>query len=187
MTTLSQQILGSLSENFKLCSELFSTENFCIAGGAIVNTINQLPIKDIDCFFKEEQEYLNAVNRMNYRGRLIKKRHHSHVFELEDKTQLDMVFVSKEHFQDIISDFDLLHCQMYYTPKDGVVSNEGAISCALAKHLVLGSISLPWHTMARIAKKKNQGWTIDSTNESNMLQYLYKAHWGFSKEEEYVK
>lgn len=171
---------------FRLCSEIFETDKFCIAGGAIVNTINGDEVKDIDCFFFQQDEYNKAIENIHYRAKLTKERKRSKVFKLKDGREIDVVLCEyAKNFNEIIDSFDMVHTQHYYNPDEGLVSRVNAELYAKNKILHLNCVTYPWLTLGRIAKKIKEGWLIDSNQERNILDYCYKAPWGPQKESEY--
>ena len=171
---------------FRLCSGIFGTDKFCIAGGAIVSTLNGDEVKDIDCFFILEDEYWKAVENTHYRAKLIKERKNSKVFKLKCGTEIDMVLKKDAYtFNEVIDSFDMVHTQHYFHPDEGLVSRVNAELYAKNKTLHLNCVTHPWLTLGRIARKLADGWIIDSNQERNILDYCYKAPWGPQKESEY--
>jgi len=174
-------------ENLYLkCSEILGNSNFCIAGGAIVSHLLSTEPSDTDCFFTNETYYNQAIGHIEYRAKLIKKRAKSRQYELENGMRIDVIFVSKDSYREVIECFDLVHCCHYYTPKEGIVSLENAESYTRLQLIHLKTITLPYLTLGRIAKAKTRGFCIDSNQENLILQYCYKAPWGPSKESEYL-
>lgn len=171
---------------YKKCAEVLGNSNFCIAGGAIVSHLLNLEPSDVDCFFINETFYKQALSEIEFHSKLIKKRSNSSQFELRNGMRIDVVFVLKDSYKEVIECFDLVHCCHYYTPETGIISLENAELYTRHQTIQLKTITLPYLTLGRIAKAKTKGFHIDSHQESLILQYCYKAPWGPSKESEYL-
>jgi len=177
---------AALLENFIFCADIFETKEFCIAGGAIVSIASKQPVKDIDCFFINEDNYNVAIENIHYKAKLIKSRNNSKMFKLKSGLLIDLILPGKDSFDSIVNKFDLVHTQQYFTQETGLVSHGRSAEYTESKQLHLNVITYPWLTFGRIARKLSQGWIIDPIQERNIIDYCYNAPWGPGVESEYL-
>ncbi len=84
----------------------------------------------------------------------------SNAVTLSNKVQLIIRFSGDP--EKIHSNFDFTHTKMYWTAKDGVVTNVNALEAVLAKRLIYSGSKFPLCSFIRTRKFIQRGWTIDA-------------------------
>lgn len=177
------------------CSQVMQTRKFVIAGGAVCSVVLGENPKDIDCFFESPEEFAraNMSLRSNPDFKITKERKNSTQFKNE-KESLVIDIINPEpdregiykRYTEIVDWFDLVHTCVYFSGSEGIVEvHPDAIMHALKKTIKIHKVCLPYHTLGRIAKYRNRGFSVDCTEERLILDYCYKAPWGASAESEY--
>lgn len=175
---------------FNLTSDILGTDQFYIAGGAIRDFVENpdeahKKVKDIDCFFSCSSAWHDACDRLIRDEWFIDKaRDHSKVFSKPGKASLDLVLTEERSPQDIIKNFDLTCCCAAYG-KNGLYMAPDFIKDTQNRVLRINMVKLPYHTIQRIDKFKERGYTISDEEAARVLAYAAKAPWGPEKETEY--
>lgn len=84
----------------------------------------------------------------------------SNAITLSNKIQLIVRFSGDPKC--IHSNFDFTHTKMYWTKKDGVVTNVNSLEAVLSKTLIYSGSKFPLCSFIRTRKFINRGWSIDA-------------------------
>lgn len=178
---------GGIVKLFEGVKNIIDNESFIIAGGSIRDIFTSHPINDIDCFFlaDDTDSYNCAVECFNYCAKLIKKRRNSHLFHHKELGNVDLVLSEHAEPIKIIESFDIVASCALFNPITSLVAHNKFVWSCNQGTVLINKITLPYHTLGRVAKLKSKGWNVDSDTEMNLLDYCYKAPWGPGVEFEY--
>jgi hypothetical protein len=160
--------------------------NYCLAGGAIVSTLNDEEPNDYDIWFSDinipaalvryystlfepNTQWLDKLEFMHenrtywiehINDELVKTISYS-ALSLQNGIQIIYKKIAKP--EDVIADFDFQHNKMYVTNDSFFIPPETVELCK-DKKLCYESSTMALHTLMRVVKYTNRGWKIDYPN-----------------------
>lgn len=190
-----ENITQKLSLLWQICSLSMGNKNFAIAGGAVCSVVLGQKPNDLDCFFNDLLSYEEAcLNlRSNPEYTVVQERRNSVKFKhTTEELSIDVVKPSVDKdghtygYHRMTSDFDLVHTCMYYTPDKGIVQvHPEAMKLANDLVIEINKITLPYHTLSRIAKYKKRGFAVSKSVERTILDHCYNSSLDATSEIEY--
>lgn len=157
---------------FNVIASLLNTRHFTLAGGSIVNIIQEEQVNDFDIFIENREAFDRLRARMeledSYLFYIITHRKNSFQVEIGKGFIIDIVHTTSQSAKEIIEDFDFVHCAIAYNPNEGVVSLPNTMECIVAKRLEVNKLKLPVHTLKRVGKYLGRGYSVNG----NVIQQI---------------
>jgi hypothetical protein len=164
---IKKQTIEHFEKIYANFTELFGTQDFFIAGGAIRDFAESFgEPKDYDIFVNDIGNFHLIGYKLRNAGYTVQtERKNSALFIKDGDVLFDLIYIdtsnSKESFgQYIINNFDLTCC-CAAIGECGLVHHPDFFKDIDDKEIKINKLKLPYHTYKRIAKHIRKGYSVD--------------------------
>jgi hypothetical protein len=197
------EIRAVLNNTFNKVKILIGHSNFILAGGCVRDICNGDEPRDIDVFFLNESDYLEACINLDYSCKMLKERRNSKVYMSKDETELDLVYPDtikelndsnimsifsdiqpEPTGKDVIRNFDFADGQQYFDGSELVMT----MMCTVAmerKEILINQITFPYLSLGRASKMRKRGWEVSRPVLEALAEHCMNAPFGPGAELEY--